>query len=969
MAQFRTKARAVDLLGKGQIADLPTAITELWKNGYDAYADNLTAEIYLERYKGLISPLFVMTDDGKGMSRADIFEKWLVLGTDSKSRNESEQIADIDTLWKEPRIKAGEKGIGRLSVAFLGSPMLMLTKRLGYPLQAMFFDWRLLENYNLFLDDVQIPIADVSDSNTFRNIFDELKEAFLLNLEKTVDMDGNPIWENTQSALKSAIELSVINAVIPEFFETEILHDIIDLLDDHGTKFVIFEPIEQIIGLLNEDEENNDTEFVRTSLAGFTNQFVKDTLPVITTFPVHREIGGDIDYLTGSGNFFNYKDFDLADIFIDGIFDGSGSFKGKIKIYNNDPIDYVYTNPRRKDIRNYYGAFPMKLGYSLGERKDTKLDEGTFEEINKKVTAFGALYIYRDGFRVLPYGRTDYDFLEFEKRRSKRAGTSFFSHRRMFGFLGLTRRTNPDLKDKSSREGLINNAQYRVFKNDLEAFFSDIAREYFSDKARQSIFLNEKAEKNDQSEAIKKDKKRETVAKRNFTNSLKEYPKRFTEYQNKYSALLNELRQKNNNANVLYNDIENLLDDVQSLDVEYNNLLPHISKAYKPTEAQLQRLYDYENQLITFNENVKANSKDLIDAVRGKLEIKELQIEYTKQVERLKGELESIIFRNKQDLDSKFKQIADEYALRSNNILKEITFNNDTIIGNINSKEGAITVLKEVQQRFEFLREQINKELTPLVDHIKKLTFDIDEELVQGAYKAEYENIKYQWEQTRETAQLGIAVEIIDHEFNVLYSQINIMLQRLDKEIPDNAGSVFANLKRAFSSLEDKYALLSPLYRISGANFKNITCESIFIYLKDFFERKIREEEIQFEATPAFLNHIIEIKEPVIHTVFINIVNNAVYWLRNAEEKKILFDYFSDTKEILIINSGLPIESYRLDKIFALFYSNRPNGRGIGLYLSKQSLNENYFDIYATNDPLYNIYNGACFVIRPTTDR
>lgn len=42
MAQFRTKARAVELLGKGQIADLPTAISELWKNGYDAYADKLT---------------------------------------------------------------------------------------------------------------------------------------------------------------------------------------------------------------------------------------------------------------------------------------------------------------------------------------------------------------------------------------------------------------------------------------------------------------------------------------------------------------------------------------------------------------------------------------------------------------------------------------------------------------------------------------------------------------------------------------------------------------------------------------------------------------------------------------------------------------------------------------------------------------------------------------------------------------
>lgn len=147
--QFRTKARAVDLLGKGQIADLPTAITELWKNGYDAYADNLTAEIYLEGYKDIEKPLFVITDDGKGMSRRDILEKWLVLGTDSKSRTKLKDIESEETLWKKPRIKAGEKGIGRLSVAFLGSPMLMLTKKMGSPLQALLFDWRLLENQNL----------------------------------------------------------------------------------------------------------------------------------------------------------------------------------------------------------------------------------------------------------------------------------------------------------------------------------------------------------------------------------------------------------------------------------------------------------------------------------------------------------------------------------------------------------------------------------------------------------------------------------------------------------------------------------------------------------------------------------------------------------------------------------------------------------------------------------------------------
>lgn len=139
MAQFRTKARAVDLLGKGQIADLPTAITELWKNGYDAYGDILKAEIYLEGYKGLSRPYFVISDDGKGMSQKDILEKWLVLGTDSKSRAKLEDVESEETLWKRPRIKAGEKGIGRLSVAYLGNPMLMLTKKMGHPLQLMFF--------------------------------------------------------------------------------------------------------------------------------------------------------------------------------------------------------------------------------------------------------------------------------------------------------------------------------------------------------------------------------------------------------------------------------------------------------------------------------------------------------------------------------------------------------------------------------------------------------------------------------------------------------------------------------------------------------------------------------------------------------------------------------------------------------------------------------------------------------------
>lgn len=969
--QFRTKARAVDLLGKGQIADLPTAITELWKNGYDAYADNLTAEIYLPGYKGLNNSLFVMTDDGKGMSRNDIFEKWLVLGTDSKSRAILEEKESEETLWKKPRIKAGEKGIGRLSVAFLGNPMLMLTKKQGHPLQALFFDWRLLENYNLFLDDVDIPLENIDSLDDFDSKFIKLKESFLKNFPK-LDEEGNiinedeiGIWEDSQLILKNEIESSVKKCFLPEFLEIKLLEDIINLEKHNGTKFIIFEPIDQIIELTSNDvDKSDDRLFVLSSLSGFTNVFKEERPKVQTFIPVYKNDNQVLDFLTSQGNFFNTKDFDFADIVIEGYFNGDGNFDGKLKIYD-EFIDYSFSSPRKKDKRSYYGNFPIKVGYSLGEDKSSKLDKNVFDKIKEKVDNYGGLYIYRDDFRVLPYGRENADFLRFEERRSRRAGTGFFSYRRMFGYLGLSRYNNPNLKDKSSREGLINNASYRAFETDLIALFVDLANEYFGDKAKQSIFLDKKALLNAQSQALKADKKRETYEKVQFSKDLNSYLDRFDKYQNNYQDLLNQLEEKTNQSDVLYSDIEDILDKLNSLDIEYKNLLPKIPKRYKPTDTQLDRLDKFENKLVKFNDTIKKDSAQLMMRVQEKLEVKELKMEFVKNFQKYNGTLERLISDNKDLLKNKFDALLKDYSARSRRIIEDFNLDKEQIIESINSKDSVILQTEKVSNKFEFLREQVVKELLPLIEHLNKLSFDLDEELVQGAYKAEYDSMKYQWEQTRETAQLGVAVEIIDHEFNQLYAKINHAIDRLSNDNLFTDVEQFKFLKQNFKQLEDKYDLLSPLYRISGVVAKDIECNEIFNYLKKFFSSKLSNNNVLFEETSAFKNHIINIKEPVIHTVFINIINNALYWLRNSTTKHIKLDYFKDTNEIVIMNSGQRIEEHRLEKIFQLFYSNRPNGRGIGLYLSKQSLNECYFDLYATNDKNYNLLNGACFVIKP----
>ena len=60
MAEFRVRARAVDMLGRQQIAGIPTAVHELFKNAHDAYAEHVEVD-YFRRER-----LFVLRDDGLG---------------------------------------------------------------------------------------------------------------------------------------------------------------------------------------------------------------------------------------------------------------------------------------------------------------------------------------------------------------------------------------------------------------------------------------------------------------------------------------------------------------------------------------------------------------------------------------------------------------------------------------------------------------------------------------------------------------------------------------------------------------------------------------------------------------------------------------------------------------------------------------------------------------------------------------
>ena len=250
-----------------------------------------------------------------------------------------------------------------------------------------------------------------------------------------------------------------------------------------------------------------------------------------------------------------------------------------------------------------------------------------------------------------------------------------------------------------------------------------------------------------------------------------------------------------------------------------------------------------------------------------------------------------------------------------------------------------------------------------LVNHIEKINPDVDEDLLVGYYKKQYEEINKKVEAVNETAQLGMAIEIIDHQFNVLYSQMANAIKMLKEQAYSEKQSreVYDQLKYSFQHLERNHKLLTPLYRTTRRTRREIGGNEIGEYLKIFFEKPFEDENIDFTISKSFEKFYIYTFESIINPVFLNLVNNAIYWLRSVKDRKIHITYIDD--KILFMNSGEKIRPADLEEIFKLFFTRKPDGRGIGLYLARANLRSIGYDIYATNEKEYNRLGGACFII------
>ena len=87
-------------------------------------------------------------------------------------------------------------------------------------------------------------------------------------------------------------------------------------------------------------------------------------------------------------------------------------------------------------------------------------------------------------------------FRKSKKEDRNNAGRYYFSHRKMIGFIGITKKGNKNLIDKSGREGFVSNDAYRSMKTLLINFFKEIAKDkYGTHSEARTEFLEKEEER------------------------------------------------------------------------------------------------------------------------------------------------------------------------------------------------------------------------------------------------------------------------------------------------------------------------------------------------------------------------------------------------------------------------------------------------------------------------------------------
>ena len=981
---FRTRARTADHLGRDQIADCPTAVSELWKNAWDAYARNVVLRVHAGD-----TPVILLADDGHGMSPEEFFEKWLVIGTESKASS-LDVVAAEDRNGLPIRPRQGQKGIGRLSSARLGSILLLVSRRKTGNLLGALIDWRLFENPYVNLEDVPVAAGEFSGLD---ELFDSMEEMADTLAAGIIDTDIVKDWRSTEQDLQlraswRRFDQDWNNTCPDKSIHTPSARSLeplkrLPFSPEHlaewsGTGMAML--VSEIDDALRVLAVSSDTDVAaqgardrfEQTLASFVDPYAEGVDQ--PEFNYRIDIAGDESMKTTSRLIVgNAKGIDRACISgmehrIEGTVDEHGTFRGRIKAFGDMIDDVVMFRPpadfRVSDHADFcvsnhadskVGPFDIFMSTMEWENNSSTHLAAQHRIYQELASDHGGLMIFRDGLRVLPYGREDNDFFGIEKRRSRNAGRYFWNHRRMFGRIALKRQDNPNLNDKAGREGFIENAATRAFREIVINVLDTAARKYFgSDSDLRKERLPEIQNNNQQiavSESEKIFREREC---RVFQGEIERaeviLPELIEDTKKAIDSLVFSRDKDVVDAETRLVGMRIRLEEarVQTHSEPAGRWAARYDRVQNRTGIAAVAIDEYQARIASAVEEFKPVDPD--EVLRERTEVASRTMR--KQVGDMRNHVEELQRDQNRDVrqlaDTRLSSLEDDLEIVIQRYFGElVTF--EEALDSISRRE--MDWLAESQAVFSFYESAL-----------ESVRERIDLKTLASVRMRELGDANREVEQLNALAQLGIAVEIAGHDLADYDETISQGLGRLPNEIQDSQAA--RDIRLGMKGLTDHLRFLSPL-RLSGEKVQRwITGEEIETFVGAFFMSSFMRAKIEFEVSPQFRAVRLFERPSRIFPVFINLVNNAIYWTATQPQadRRIQFELMND--QVVVADTGPGVNAEDAERIFDLFFTlGQRGGRGVGLYLARTNLAAGGHTIRYRSDGDQISLEGAGFVI------
>ena len=965
MATFRTRARTLDMLGRQQIAGMPTAISELFKNAHDAYADRVEIDYYRS------DSLFVLRDDGVGMSKDDFVNRWLTIGTESKFDLSQTPPRYPD---KEVRPMLGEKGIGRLAIATIGPQLLVLTRPKtdegSSDLTAAFLNWGIFEWPGIDLEEIEIPLRSFSPGT-------------LPSAQDVTEMVGE--FHQNAALVGRRVETQLLKQLAKELEQFDVDPLEIDSYRQKpslrgngcGTHFII----KPSSTLLAEDIDGDPTASkvaalkkatpLTKALLGFSNTMVPDSRSVIHTAFRDHKTDEVVDDLIAESEFFTPEEFLNADHRIRGRFDEFGQFKGQITIYREIIDDHVIPWGGGRGACTNCGPFSIDFAAFEGESRHSIISHEDHARLASKTEQLGGLYIYRNGIRVLPYGDTDYDWLDIEFRRTKSAYYYYFSHRKMFGAVDISADRNSDLREKAGREGFQENKAYRQFRSILQNFFLQMAADFFrTDGVHAESFDVRKHELSEENEARKRREKQVSERKREFETALNTFFDRLTHNTPQEEALTlrkgvaAELQSACSIA-----DIQLAARKILEIERQTQMKLREMEARYRVSRPRIglskSTLRDwgvYNTEFASLQENVFRPTRKLVEDIISK-EAEKAKLSLDRRVrteaalEDLGREARKIAGESSRAVRMEADKVASEARDVAGRSLKAVELELRTVLSEFQridltemSDDLFIVTRDALENRILRIKEKESSLLRSVLEQIQAIDVTGESSAAEQMMAIEQRNIllEEEAEVDAQLAQLGMAIEIINHEFSGTIRSVRNGLRRLKAWADVNEGlrDLYDSIRMSFDHLDGYLTLFTPLQRRLYRRSVEIRGSEIRDFLKELFRARLLRHNVTLTATKAFVTAKVVGFPSSFYPVFVNLVDNAIFWLsqqNSQRERNIKLDERDGT--LLVADTGPGVNVRDREAIFEFGFSRKPGGRGMGLHIGRESLRRAGFDL------------------------